>query len=70
MQSKISEIEPKWQGIFCSSSRQLVETVLEGHENAKDAKKRLQEYKAKVVAEVNEESKELMRHALEQVYWK
>ena len=55
---------------FLFSPRQLVETVLEGHENAKDAKKRLQEYKAKVVAEVNEESKELMRQALEQVYWK
>ena len=50
-----------------SFSRQLVETVMEGHENAKEAKKRLQEYKAKVVADVNEESKELMRVALEKV---
>ena len=40
---------------------------MEGHENAKEAKKKLQEYKAQIVAEVNEESKELMRQALEQV---
>ncbi len=47
--------------------RQLVETVMEGHENAKEAKKKLQEYKAKMVAEVNEESQELMKRALEEV---
>lgn len=45
----------------------LVETVLSGRENAKDAKKKLQQYKAKIVQEVNEESKELMRIALEEV---
>ena len=44
---------------------------MEGHENAKEAKKKLQEYKAKMVAEVNEESQELMRRALEEVslFW-
>lgn len=46
--------------------RSLVEDVMEGHENAKDAKKKLQEYKARVVQEVNEESQELMRRALEE----
>ncbi len=40
---------------------------MEGHENAKDAKRRLQQYKARIVAEVNEESRELMRKAFEQV---
>ncbi len=40
---------------------------MEGHENAKEAKKKLQEYKAKMVAEVNEESQELMKRALEEV---
>lgn len=40
---------------------------MEGHENAKDAKRALQQYKSRIVAEVNEESRELMRQALEQV---
>ena len=41
--------------------------VLGGRENAKEAKKKLIQYKAKIVQEVNEESKELMRQALEEV---
>ena len=39
---------------------------MEGHENAKGAKVKLQEYKACIVQEVNEESRELMRQALEE----
>ncbi|XP_067935947.1 cilia- and flagella-associated protein 99-like [Watersipora subatra] len=46
--------------------RSLVEMVLGGRENAKEAKKKLVQYKAKIVQEVNEESKELMRQALEE----
>ncbi|XP_064630388.1 cilia- and flagella-associated protein 99-like [Lineus longissimus] len=46
--------------------RQLVEDVMEGHQNAKEAKKKLQEYKSKIVQEVQEESKELMKQALEE----
>lgn len=37
------------------------------HENAREAKTRLQQYKAKIVQEMVEESKELMRQALEEV---
>ena len=47
--------------------KSLVEMVLGGRENAKEAKKKLIQYKAKIVQEVNEESKELMRQALEEV---
>lgn len=47
--------------------RSLVEMVLGGRENAKEAKKKLVQYKSKIVQEVNEESKELMRQALEEV---
>lgn len=47
--------------------RSLVEMVMGGRENAKEAKKRLIQYKSKIVQEVNEESKELMRQALEEV---
>ncbi|XP_064599674.1 cilia- and flagella-associated protein 99-like [Liolophura sinensis] len=46
--------------------RQLVEDTMMGHKNAKEAKKKLQEYKQKIVQEVNEESKELMKQALEE----
>lgn len=47
--------------------RSLVDTVMNGRENAKDAKKKLVQLKSKIVQEVNEESKELMRQALEEV---
>lgn len=47
--------------------RSLVEMVMGGRENAKEAKKKLVQYKSKIVQEVNEESKELMRQALEEV---
>lgn len=46
--------------------KQLVEETMKGHKNAKEAKKKLQEYKQKLVQEVAEESKELMRQALEE----
>lgn len=56
------------QGIYDTFSiRDLVEQVMNTHVGAKEAKVKLQEYKAKIVQEVNEESKELMRRALEQV---
>ncbi|XP_048746948.2 cilia- and flagella-associated protein 99-like isoform X2 [Ostrea edulis] len=46
--------------------RQLVEDTMQGHKNAKEATKKLQEYKRKIVQDVNEESKELMKQALEE----
>ncbi|KAJ8317728.1 hypothetical protein KUTeg_005632 [Tegillarca granosa] len=46
--------------------RQLVEDTMQGHKNAKDATKKIQEYKRKIVQEVNEESRELMRIAFEE----
>nr|XP_034327950.1 cilia- and flagella-associated protein 99-like [Crassostrea gigas] len=46
--------------------RQLVEDTMQGHKNAKEATKKLREYKRKIVQEVNEESKELMKQALEE----
>ena len=55
--------------MFWSLCRALVEDVMAGHENAKQAKKNLQQYKSKIVQEVNEESKELMKQALELVWF-
>ncbi|XP_013415844.1 cilia- and flagella-associated protein 99 isoform X1 [Lingula anatina] len=46
--------------------RVLVEQTMEGHQNTKEAKKKLKDYKRKIVQDVNEESKELMRQALEE----
>lgn len=46
--------------------RNLVEETMQGHKNAKEAMKKLKDYKRKIVQEVNEESKELMRQALEE----
>ena len=46
--------------------RNLVEETMQGHKNAKEASKKLKEYKRKIVQEVNEESKELMKQALEE----
>ena len=43
-----------------------MEDVLDTHENAKEAKKKIQEYKASIVQQVTEESRELMRQALEE----
>ena len=55
--------------MFWFLCRALVEDVMAGHENAKQAKKSLQQYKSKIVQEVNEESKELMKQALELVWF-
>ncbi|XP_043918828.1 cilia- and flagella-associated protein 99 [Protopterus annectens] len=44
--------------------RDLVQQVEEGHKNAKQAKIKLQEYKQRIVQEVTEESRELLREAL------
>ncbi|KAL4232291.1 Cilia- and flagella-associated protein 99 [Mactra antiquata] len=46
--------------------KQLVEDTMKGHKNAKEAQKKLQEYKQKLVQEVAEESQELMRRAIEE----
>ncbi|NXH10270.1 CFA99 protein, partial [Bucco capensis] len=46
--------------------RELVEQVVEGHKNAKQAKTKLQKYKQQIVQEVCEENRELLRQALEE----
>ncbi|OXB59772.1 hypothetical protein ASZ78_014911, partial [Callipepla squamata] len=46
--------------------RELVEKVVEGHKNAKQAKLKLQKYKQQIVQEVCEENRELLRQALEE----
>ncbi|XP_064367589.1 cilia- and flagella-associated protein 99 isoform X1 [Dromaius novaehollandiae] len=46
--------------------RELVEQVVEGHKNAKQAKVKLQKYKQQIVQEVCEENRELLRQALEE----
>ncbi|XP_019382037.1 PREDICTED: cilia- and flagella-associated protein 99 isoform X2 [Gavialis gangeticus] len=46
--------------------RELVEQVVEGHKNVKQAKMKLQKYKRQIVQEVSEESQELLRQALEE----
>ncbi|KAF1555989.1 Cilia- and flagella-associated protein 99, partial [Eudyptes schlegeli] len=46
--------------------RDLVEQVVEGHKNAKQAKIKLQKYKQRIVQEVCEENRELLRQALEE----
>uniref|UniRef100_A0A8C0FHE1 Cilia and flagella associated protein 99 n=1 Tax=Bubo bubo TaxID=30461 RepID=A0A8C0FHE1_BUBBB len=46
--------------------RELVEQVVEGHKNTKQAKIKLQKYKQQIVQEVCEESRELLRQALEE----
>ncbi|XP_013815394.1 cilia- and flagella-associated protein 99 isoform X1 [Apteryx mantelli] len=46
--------------------RELVEQVVEGHKNAKQAKLKLQKYKQQIVQEVCEESRELLQQALEE----
>ncbi|XP_076472464.1 cilia- and flagella-associated protein 99-like [Babylonia areolata] len=45
--------------------RNLVDQTLEGHRNARDAKKKLQESKRRIVQQVAAENRELMRQALE-----
>ncbi|NXQ98991.1 CFA99 protein, partial [Sagittarius serpentarius] len=46
--------------------RELVEQVVEGHKNAKQAKIKLQKYKQQIVQEICEENRELLRQALEE----
>ncbi|NXJ02911.1 CFA99 protein, partial [Psophia crepitans] len=46
--------------------RELVEQVVEGHKNAQQAKMKLQKYKQRIVQEVSEENRELLRQALEE----
>ncbi|KAM4625089.1 cilia- and flagella-associated protein 99 [Polymixia lowei] len=46
--------------------RDLVQQVTEGHKNSKAAKVKLQEFKQRIVKEVSEQSRELLRQALEE----
>ncbi|XP_033109719.1 cilia- and flagella-associated protein 99-like [Anneissia japonica] len=46
--------------------RELVEDVMAGHQNAKQTKQKLQNYKRKIAEEVSEESRELLRQAFEE----
>ncbi|XP_022097677.1 cilia- and flagella-associated protein 99-like [Acanthaster planci] len=46
--------------------KQMVEDVISGHKNAKEAKSRIQESKRKIVEEVSEESRDLLQQAFEQ----
>ncbi|XP_075786992.1 cilia- and flagella-associated protein 99 isoform X2 [Pelodiscus sinensis] len=46
--------------------RELVEQVVEGHKNVKQARMKLQKYKRQIVQEVSGESRELLRQALEE----
>ncbi|XP_052636617.1 cilia- and flagella-associated protein 99 isoform X2 [Harpia harpyja] len=46
--------------------REMVEQVVEGHKNAKQAKIKLRKYKQQIVQEVCEENRELLRQALEE----
>nr|XP_015195409.1 PREDICTED: cilia- and flagella-associated protein 99-like isoform X1 [Lepisosteus oculatus] len=46
--------------------KELVEVVAEGHKNSKEAKAKLKEYKQRIVQEVSEQSRELLRQALEE----
>lgn len=46
--------------------RKLVETVMQGHQNAQEAKIKLQKMKQKIVQQVERESQELMARALEE----
>lgn len=45
--------------------RSLVEEIMAGHENTKLSKEKLKDYKRKLVQEVNAQSRELMKQALE-----
>jgi hypothetical protein len=44
-----------------------MEKVVDSHENAKEAKRKIQAYKSKIVQAMNEETRDLMRRALEEV---
>ncbi|KXJ14416.1 cilia- and flagella-associated protein 99 [Exaiptasia diaphana] len=46
--------------------RKLVEDTMEGHQNTKEARKKLREFKQKIVQDVAKESQEMMRKALEE----
>ncbi|CAB1335259.1 unnamed protein product [Coregonus sp. 'balchen'] len=46
--------------------RDLVQQVADGHKNSKAAKVKLQEFKQRIVKEVSEQSRELLRQALEE----
>ncbi|XP_035530166.1 cilia- and flagella-associated protein 99 [Morone saxatilis] len=46
--------------------RDLVQQVAEGHKNSKTAKEKIQKFKQSIVKEVSEQSRELLRQALEE----
>ncbi|CAB3977127.1 Hypothetical predicted protein [Paramuricea clavata] len=75
-QSKVAEIKEETREMIKEylenkfkqeqDMRRLIEATMQGHENTKEARKRLQAYKQKLVQEVNKESQEIMKRALEE----
>jgi len=53
---------------MCLLQRKLIEMVSNSHSGAKSAKQHMQLYKAQVVQSMNDEYKELMQQALDEVY--
>ncbi|XP_028391310.1 cilia- and flagella-associated protein 99-like [Dendronephthya gigantea] len=75
-QSKVAEIKEETREMIKEylekkfkeeqDMRRLVEETMQGHQNTKESRKRLQNYKQKLVQEVNKESREIMKRALEE----
>ena len=52
---------------MCLLLRKLIEKVSNSHESARNAKQQMQLYKAHIVQSMNEEYKDMMRQALDEV---
>ena len=75
-QSKVAEIKEETKEMIKKylenkfkqeqDMRRLVEETMQSHQNTKESRKRLQAYKQKLVQEVNKESQEIMKRALEE----
>lgn len=75
-QSKVAEIKQETREMIKEylgkkfeeeeEMRRLVEETMQGHQNTKEARTKLQAYKANLVQEVNKESQEIMKRALEE----
>ena len=75
-QSKVAEIKEETKEMIKKylenkfkqeqDMRRLVEETMQSHQNTKESRKRLQTYKQKLVQEVNKESQEIMKRALEE----
>lgn len=63
----IQELLNFWRIFLNTCYRKLMEKVVDSHENAKEAKRKIQAYKSKIVQAMNEETRDLMRRALEEV---